>query len=367
MKYDVIIVGAGPGGIFSSYELVKLNPNLKIGVFESGYSLEKRHCPIDGDKVKSCIKCKTCAIMSGFGGAGAFSDGKYNITNDFGGTLYEYIGRKEAMDLMKYVDEINVTHGGEGTKMYSTAGTGLKKVCMQNKLKLLDASVRHLGTDINYVVLQNIYDELKDKVDFHFDEPVLTIEKLDNGFKVFTDKGRYIVKLLNPNIMKRPTAMNNFNTADKLEEILKDNNIDAVYSLKFNDKKMQELDGQYFYVYEWFDGKSLKDDEITIEHCKKIGKLLAYIHNIDLKKDEVKTKTKNIDFKYYIDLAKEKGSVIYDMIYDKLNILNESMNKGNISVNDLPKFSAICHNDMDSKNVMWLNDDYKLIDLECLG
>ena len=127
MKYDVIIVGAGPGGIFSSYELVKLNPNLKIGVFESGYSLEKRHCPIDGDKVKSCIKCKTCAIMSGFGGAGAFSDGKYNITNDFGGTLYEYIGRKEAMDLMKYVDEINVTHGGEGTKMYSTAGTGLKK------------------------------------------------------------------------------------------------------------------------------------------------------------------------------------------------------------------------------------------------
>lgn len=82
---------------------------------------------------------------------GAFSDGKYNITNDFGGTLYEYIGRKEAMDLMKYVDEINVKHGGKGTKMYSTAGTGLKKVCMQNKLKLLDASVRHLGTDINYV------------------------------------------------------------------------------------------------------------------------------------------------------------------------------------------------------------------------
>ena len=104
-------------------------------------------------------------------------------------------------------------------------------------------------------------------------------------FKVFTDKGRYIVKLLNPNIMKRPTAMNNFNTADKLEEILKDNNIDAVYSLKFNDKKMQELDGQYFYVYEWFDGKSLKDDEITIEHSKNIGKLLSYIHNIDLKKD----------------------------------------------------------------------------------
>lgn len=191
MKYDVIIVGAGPGGIFSSYELVKLNPNLKIAVFESGYSLEKRHCPIDGDKVKSCIKCKTCAIMSGFGGAGAFSDGKYNITNDFGGTLYEYIGRKEAMDLMKYVDEINVTHGGEGTKMYSTAGTGLKKVCMQNKLKLLDASVRHLGTDINYVVLENLYAELKDKVEFHFHTPVTKVEVIDGGYRVVTEQESY--------------------------------------------------------------------------------------------------------------------------------------------------------------------------------
>lgn len=191
MKYDVIIVGAGPGGIFSSYELVKLNPNLKIAVFESGYSLEKRHCPIDGDKVKNCIKCKTCAIMSGFGGAGAFSDGKYNITNDFGGTLYEYIGRKEAMDLMKYVDEINVKHGGEGTKMYSTAGTGLKKVCMQNKLKLLDASVRHLGTDINYVVLENLYAELKDKVDFHFHTPVSSVEVMGGGYRVVTEKESY--------------------------------------------------------------------------------------------------------------------------------------------------------------------------------
>ena len=115
-------------------------------------------------------------------------------------------------------------------------------------------------------------------------------------FKIVTDKGRYIVKLLNPNIMKRPTAMNNFDIADKFEEILKENNIDAIYSLKFNDKKMQEIDGQYFYVYEWFDGKSLKDDEITIEHCKKIGKLLAHIHNIDLRKDDTKGKTRNIDF-----------------------------------------------------------------------
>ena len=96
--YDVVIVGAGPGGIFTAYELLEKRPDLSIAVFEMGNELTKRHCPIDGDKVKSCIHCKNCSIMSGFGGAGAFSDGKYNITNDFGGTLYEYIGKKSALE-----------------------------------------------------------------------------------------------------------------------------------------------------------------------------------------------------------------------------------------------------------------------------
>lgn len=192
--YDVIIIGAGPGGIFSAYELMQKKSDLRIAVFDAGHSLEKRHCPIDGDKVKSCIKCKTCAIMNGFGGAGAFSDGKYNITNDFGGTLYEYIGRKQAFDLMEYVDHINMTHGGEGTKMYSTAGTALKKICLQNKLKLLDASVRHLGTDINYVVLENLYNEMKDHMDFFFDTPIEKIEVLEDGYRVYTKDESYDCK-----------------------------------------------------------------------------------------------------------------------------------------------------------------------------
>ena len=155
-QYDVIIIGAGPGGIFSAYELMKKAPSLKVAVFETGNELKKRRCPIDGDKVKSCIGCKSCSIMSGFGGAGAFSDGKYNITNDFGGTLYEYIGKKKALELMGYVDDINMRYGGEGTKMYTTAGSKFKKICMQNGLHLLDASVRHLGTDKNYIVLENM-------------------------------------------------------------------------------------------------------------------------------------------------------------------------------------------------------------------
>ena len=186
----MIIIGAGPGGIFAAYELMQKAPDMKVAVFEAGNPLEKRKCPIDGKKVKSCIGCKTCAIMSGFGGAGAFSDGKYNITNDFGGTLYEYIGKDTAIGLMRYVDEINVRYGGEGTRMFSTAGTKFKKLCMQNKLKLLDASVRHLGTDINYVVLGNLYRELKEKVEFRFNCHVDNVELAGGGYRIISGSGQ---------------------------------------------------------------------------------------------------------------------------------------------------------------------------------
>ena len=191
MFFDVIIIGAGPGGIFSAYELVQKNPRLKIAVFEAGHALSKRRCPIDGEKIKSCIGCKSCSIMSGFGGAGAFSDGKYNITNDFGGTLYQYIGKQQALELMRYVDEINMRYGGEGTRLYSTAGTRFKTVCIQNDLHLLDASVRHLGTDINYVVLENLYNDLKDKVQFFFDTPVQSVAIAEDGYEVICAEGTY--------------------------------------------------------------------------------------------------------------------------------------------------------------------------------
>lgn len=191
MRYDCIIIGAGPGGIFTAYELIKGNENLKIAVFETGNSLEKRACPIGSKKVKSCIHCSTCAIMNGFGGAGAFSDGKYNITNQFGGTLHEFIGKEKAVELMKYVDEINMKNGGEGTKLYTTANSKVKKLCLQNQLHLLEASVRHLGTDKNYVVLNNIYSLLKEKVDFYFNTPVQEVELCENGYKIIANGKEY--------------------------------------------------------------------------------------------------------------------------------------------------------------------------------
>ena len=188
MVYDVLIIGAGPGGIFTAYELTKKRQDLRIAVLEAGNPLSKRKCPIDGDKIKSCVHCSTCAIMNGFGGAGAFSDGKYNITNQFGGTLYEYVGKEQALELMRYVDGINLSHGGQGTKLYSTANGVIKKMCLQNGLHLLDAQVRHLGTDINYTVLENLFRELKDRVEFRFNTPVISVEKTDEGYAVHTAK-----------------------------------------------------------------------------------------------------------------------------------------------------------------------------------
>lgn len=181
-NYDVIIVGAGPGGVFSAYQFLQLNKNLKIAVFDSGNELEKRKCPIAEKKVTSCINCKVCSIMQGFGGAGAYSDGKFNITNDFGGDLYKYIGSDAALELMQYVDDINTSHGAQNTKLFINKNTKFNKVCIQNNLQLLNANVRHLGTDINYQVLKNIYAELKDKVDFYFNESIDDVEVLDGSW-----------------------------------------------------------------------------------------------------------------------------------------------------------------------------------------
>ena len=189
MNYDVIIVGAGPGGIYTAYELMK--SSLRVAVFELGRPLDQRKCPIDGKKVKTCIRCPVCSIMSGFGGAGAFSDGKYNITNQFGGTLYEHIGKEQALELMRYVDDINTRHGGAGTKLYSTGNTQIKRKCIENGLHLLDAQVRHLGTDINYVVLENLYNEMKEKVDFYFNSAVTAVTKTDEGFEIHVGEKVY--------------------------------------------------------------------------------------------------------------------------------------------------------------------------------
>lgn len=193
--YDLTIIGAGPAGIFTAYEAIRLNPNLKICILEKGNSLSNRHCPIADGKTKHCVKCNNCSIMHGFGGAGAFSDGKYNITNNFGGRLYEYLGEEKAIELMEYVDKINLEFGGEGTKLYSTADTPLKKIAMQHGLNLLDAKVRHLGTDVNYIVLQNMYEHLLSKgVVILFEREVQDVNYANDVFNIKVEMNCKAVK-----------------------------------------------------------------------------------------------------------------------------------------------------------------------------
>ena len=190
-KYDVAIIGMGPGGIYSAYEFVKSGSKLRIALFDMGEPLEKRRCPIDGDKIKTCIHCKVCSIMAGFGGAGAYSDGKFNITNEFGGTLHEHIGKTKATELMEYVDKINCENGGQDTKLYINDNVEMKRF-IQNDLHLLKAKVRHLGTDKNLIVLANLYNKIKDKVDFYFNTKVDTIDALVEGYHIKTENGNFL-------------------------------------------------------------------------------------------------------------------------------------------------------------------------------
>lgn len=179
-QYDVAIVGAGPAGTFAAYELIEKKPGLKIVVFESGKDIYNRSCPISTGKVKTCICCNPCSIMRGFGGAGAFSDGKYNFTTQFGGWLNEYLDDEEVMKLINYVDKINMKHGAP-SKVFTTEGSNLGKLALGYDLHLLDASVRHLGTENNLSMLKRIYEYLKDKVEFRFLTPVKNIESNGDG------------------------------------------------------------------------------------------------------------------------------------------------------------------------------------------
>lgn len=187
--YDIIIVGAGASGVFLSYELTKLDNSAKILMIDKGAPLAKRQCPIKSG-AKNCVKCSPCHIMNGYGGAGTLSDGKYNITTQFGGDLHNYVGRDTAMELMEYVDEVLCSMGGADAKLYSTASSELKTIALRNNLHLLEAKVRHLGTDRNVKILGRIFDYCSSKIDTLFYTPISDIEQRDDGtFLVKTEKG----------------------------------------------------------------------------------------------------------------------------------------------------------------------------------
>lgn len=169
-NFDVAIVGAGPAGLYCAYKLITENKDLKIAIFEQGREMDSRKCPAIKQN-KSCLHCDNCAIMSGVAGAGAFSDGKFPITNEFGGNLWEKCGKDKALSYMSEVDRLNEKFFNEKSrgspytwpKMYMSWNSPYKKICTQHNLHLLDANIRHLGTDISQIIFRQLFYYLKDK------------------------------------------------------------------------------------------------------------------------------------------------------------------------------------------------------------
>lgn len=162
MNYDVVIIGGGIGGLMSAYRLTESDPNLKICVIDRGKAINKRKCPLATHMVNECMRCKQCAIMEGIGGAGAFSDGKFNITTEYGGWLQDYIGPSKTLEYINQVSEILDEFGA--TDKYYSPSDEIKLECLKHDLYLMQARVKHLGTDGNFRVMSALMDYLNERV-----------------------------------------------------------------------------------------------------------------------------------------------------------------------------------------------------------
>lgn len=180
-NYDTIIGGAGPAGIFAAYELVQLDPTLQVALFEKGRVLSERNCP--AFKTQKCVFCKPCAMLSGWGGAGAFSDGKLVLVPHVGGWLGDYIDEEELIDLINYVEGIFLEFGVPDEKIFNISSSQYEQI--QRKatpagLELIPSRVRHIGTDRCHLVLKALENYLSTKIEIYFEKPINDL-LLQNG------------------------------------------------------------------------------------------------------------------------------------------------------------------------------------------
>ena len=169
-NYDVIVVGAGPAGIFTALEMDRLAPDRKVLVVDSGSAIEHRSCP--ARTTGTCAHCSTCSIMNGWAGAGAFSDGKLSLSEEVGGNLTEYLPVSTVRDLIRYVDGIYLKYGAPD-QVFGRNDKFAEKVSYQARrenIQLIPCPVRHMGTEYSYTVLKAMYDYLASRPNFEFRE-----------------------------------------------------------------------------------------------------------------------------------------------------------------------------------------------------
>lgn len=195
-NYDVIIVGAGPGGIFTALELVKLNSGLKMLLIDKGGDIEHRSCPaIIKNMPCAEFNCNLCGLLCGWGGAGAFSDGKLNLSTQIGGFLNQYFDEDKLSELIKYVDDLYVSHGAP-TDVYGTNEKRVQKfidAAIKYDLKLVPSRIRHLGSDRSIPFLKGLYEALHEKIDIRLRTEVEQVIVRDNkAVGIKTAKGEEI-------------------------------------------------------------------------------------------------------------------------------------------------------------------------------
>jgi uncharacterized FAD-dependent dehydrogenase len=186
-KYDIAIIGGGIGGLMCAWRIKERKPSASVLLIEKGADLEKRICPIVAKKVTKCIYCKSCAIMEGLAGAGAFSDGKYIISCEYGGWLPDFLPQETVLDYIEQADKILVSFGAT-TERFSPDNE-LKKKCLQFDLHMQQAMVKHLGTDSNFETMLNMVNELKQKSEIVTSTEVTDVDKLTHTLKLKTQNG----------------------------------------------------------------------------------------------------------------------------------------------------------------------------------